>query len=91
MPGAVTDQYPQTQSHLYLYVPDVDAMHKRATAAGGTSTRPPEDMFYGDRTGSVRDFAGNTWHIATHKEDVGMDEIKRRAADMFRLQKGQAA
>ncbi len=91
MLGEASEQHPATQSHLHLYVKDVDAVHKRATAAGGTSTRAPQDMFYGDRTGSVRDFAGNTWHIATHKEDVAMDEIKRRADDMFRQQKGKAA
>ena len=91
MLGEASEQHPATQSGLHLYVKDVDAMHKRATAAGATSTRAPEDMFYGDRTGAVRDFAGNTWHIATHKEDVAMDEIKRRADEMFRQHKGKAA
>jgi PhnB protein len=86
-----SDQYPATETHIHLYMKDVDKVHQRATAAGGTSTRDPEDMFYGDRTGSVRDFAGNTWHIATHKEDVEPQELQRRAEEMFRQQKGQAA
>jgi PhnB protein len=90
MLGEATDQHPATQAHIHLYIKDVDGVHKRATAAGAASTRDPEDMFYGDRTGSVRDFAGNTWHIATHKEDVGADELQRRADDMFR-QHGKAA
>ena len=91
MLGEASDQHPATQTHIHLYVKDADAMHKRATAAGGTSTRAPEDMFYGDRTGSVRDFAGNTWHVSTHKEDVGPDELQRRAEEMFKQHKGQAA
>lgn len=91
MLGEASEQYPATQTAIHLYVNDVDAMHKRATGAGGISTRAPEDMFYGDRTGGVKDFAGNTWYIATHKEDVGPQELKRRAEDLFRQHKGQAA
>ena len=41
MLGEASDQHPATQSHLHLYVKDVDAVYKRATAAGGTSTRAP--------------------------------------------------
>jgi len=91
MLGEASDQHPATQTHVHLYVKDVDKVHQRATAAGGISTRAPEDMFYGDRTGSVRDFAGNTWHIATHKEDVEPQELQRRAEEMFRQHKSEAA
>jgi PhnB protein len=63
---------------LYLYVPDVDATFKQATAAGGTSIHEPATQFYGDRHGAVTDAEGNQWWIATHVEDVPEDELQRR-------------
>ena len=68
---------------LHLYVVDVDATIARAAAAGATVEHPPEDKFYGDRMGSLRDPFGHTWHIATHIEDVTVEEIERRMAAMF--------
>lgn len=65
---------------LHLYVEDVDAVVARAVAAGATLTRPVADQFYGDRVGGVTDPFGHRWFIATHKEDLTMDEIRRRAA-----------
>jgi PhnB protein len=65
---------------LYVYVEDVDAMVERAVAAGAKLVRPVEDQFYGDRTGAIEDPFGYRWFIATHKEDLTMDEIQRRAA-----------
>ena len=40
---------------VLLYVDGVDAVYKQALAAGATSVRGPEDMFYGDRSAGVRD------------------------------------
>jgi PhnB protein len=40
------------------------------------------DQFYGDRSGGVQDPCGNQWWIATHVEDVPMEEMKRRMAAM---------
>jgi PhnB protein len=65
---------------LHLYVADVDAVAKRALAAGATELRPVKDQFYGDRLGSVTDPFGHVWHISTHKEDLSPEELKRRAA-----------
>ncbi|MBP7146949.1 MAG: VOC family protein [Acidobacteria bacterium] len=67
---------------LLLYVEDVDARFQRAVAAGAKVLRPVEDQFYGDRTGTLADPFGHVWSIATHKEDVPPDEIKRRMAEM---------
>lgn len=69
---------PLMPANLYLYVPDCDAMYQRAVAAGGTSIQAPATMPYGDRHGAVRDPAGNVWWIATHVEDVSMEEIAER-------------
>jgi uncharacterized glyoxalase superfamily protein PhnB len=64
---------------LYLYVPDTDAVYRRALAAGATSLMEPADQFYGDRNAGVKDPSGNSWWIATHKEDVSHEEMVRRA------------
>src|SRR5580692_1235630 len=52
---------------LHLYVPDCDAVYKQALQAGATSIDGPRDQEYGERSGSVKDPAGNFWYIATHK------------------------
>ena len=39
----------------------------------------PMDQFYGDRSGGVKDPAGNHWFIGTHKEDVAPAELRKRA------------
>jgi len=39
----------------------------------------PADQFYGDRNAGVRDAHGNEWWMATHKEDVPLEEMKKRA------------
>ena len=65
---------------MHLYVENVDAAVERATAAGAKLIRPVADQFYGDRTGGIEDPFGYRWFIATHKEDLTMDEIRRRGA-----------
>ena len=70
--------------HLHIYVEDVDAMVARASAAGAKISRPVQDQFYGDRTGSIEDPFGHVWHIATHKEDVSEAEMTRRAKEQAR-------
>ena len=67
------------QSMLHLYVPDIDAKYKKAVAAGATTVMEPTDQFYGDRTSGVKDPCGTMWYIATHKEDVAPQELRKRA------------
>lgn len=67
---------------MNIYVEDVDATYARAIAHGATSLRPPEDQFYGDRTGGVLDSQGNQWWISTHIEDVAPDEMQSRIEEM---------
>ncbi len=55
---------------FYLYVPDADAVHRQAVAAGAKSLFAPVDQAYGDRMGVVEDAWGNTWCIATHLGQV---------------------
>jgi len=60
--GAVSPQMP---TGICLYVPDADAVYRRAMAAGAFSLSEPADEPYGDRLAGVRDFCGNRWYIAT--------------------------
>jgi PhnB protein len=73
-----------TAVFLYLYLEDTDGAYRRALEAGATSLEAPQDMFYGDRRATVKDPFGNTWQIATHKEDLSLEEIRKRAAAMRR-------
>jgi len=72
---------------IYLYVDNVDSVTDRALTQGATSVRPVEDKFYGDRSGTIQDPFGHVWHLATHKEDVPEDELKKRAEAFMRQQK----
>jgi PhnB protein len=73
-----------SSSYFYLYVNDADSMYKRAVKAGATSQIPPADQFWGDRMGTVTDPFGNTWSLATHKEDPTPEEMAKRMAAMNR-------
>ncbi len=64
---------------LMIYVDDVDATFDKAVGAGATVKEAVSDKFYGDRMGTVVDPFGHIWHVATHKEDVSVEEMQRRA------------
>lgn len=68
---------------LHLSVEDVDAVFKRAGAAGCQVRMPLADMFWGDRYARVADPFGHEWGMATHKEDLTTEEIAQRAAAYF--------
>jgi PhnB protein len=63
---------------MMLYVEDVDKQFAQAVAAGATVKRPVADQFYGDRNGILTDPFGHVWTLGTHKEDLSMDEVKKR-------------
>jgi PhnB protein len=56
----------RTSMHMYLYVPDVDALFAQAIAAGAREVMAVADQSYGDRSGGVVDPFGHVWWIATH-------------------------
>ncbi|HXT62820.1 MAG TPA: VOC family protein [Pyrinomonadaceae bacterium] len=89
-PIMLADEYPDMGYHgpqsiggspvsLMIYVEDVDAVFARAVEAGAEIKEALQDKFYGDRMGTVTDPFGHVWHLATHKEDVPMEEMERRA------------
>ncbi len=79
--ASTSDQGQLMPGMIHLYVEDVDKTYRQALEAGATSLREPTDQFYGDRTGGVRDAAGNQWWIATHVEDIPPEEMARRAEE----------
>jgi len=90
-PIMLADEYPQmgyrspkalggTPVSIMIYVEDVDTVYKQALAAGATELKPLQDQFYGDRSGTLTDPFGHVWTVATHKEDVTMEEMNRRMA-----------
>ena len=75
---------------LFLYVEDVDHVFNRAVSAGAKSEGPVSDMFWGDRCGQLTDPFGHKWTVATHTEDLTMEEIGKRAQGFFAQLAGQA-
>lgn len=71
------------RSMLNIYVEDCDGIYQKALAAGAESVREPEDQFYGDRSGGIRDKWGNQYYISTHIEDVSPEEMERRVKEQF--------
>ncbi len=76
-PGAVSGV------SLFLYVENADATFSSAVAAGAKVDMPLENMFWGDRFGTLTDPYGHNWGIATHVEDLTPEEIGKRAAAFF--------
>ena len=67
-----------TAVNIFLYVKDVDEVFNRAVAEGAKVGMPVSDMFWGDRYGQVTDPFGHSWSLATHKEDVPLEELRKR-------------
>lgn len=76
-------QSPQTLGgspvSIMIYVEDVDTIFNQAVAAGATVKEAVSDKFYGDRIGTLTDPFGHVWHVSTHKEDVSVEEMEKRA------------
>ena len=79
MIGEASGEWKPMPASIALYVENVDATYARALEAGATSIREPANQFYGDRSGGVKDLAGNHWWIATHIEEIPPQELRLRA------------
>jgi PhnB protein len=73
---------------LWLYVENCDALFNRAVAAGAKVPPGPMsqmmDQFWGDRSGTITDPHGFQWTIATRKEDLEPNEMKRRMDEFMK-------
>lgn len=72
---------------LLMYVEDVDAAFRQAVAAGARETMSVADQFDGDRRGTLIDPFGHVWLLATKKETVSLEEMRKRFETMM---KGEA-
>ncbi len=73
--------WPDTPGFFRLYVENGDAVYRRALEAGAVSVTEMTDLFFGDRVGRVRDPQGNVWWIQTRVEEVGPEEMEKRAGE----------
>ena len=68
---------------FYLYLENADEAFKTALEAGAEARMPVEDMFWGDRAGTVQEPFGYTWMLATHIKDLTPEEIQQGAEAEF--------
>lgn len=68
---------------FYLYVEKVDEAFRIALEAGAEVRMPVQDMFWGDRIGTVQDPFGYSWTLATHIKDLTPQEIQAGAQAAF--------
>lgn len=91
----LADEYPEygivgpqtlggTTFAIHLHVDDADAWMERAVQAGAVITRPATNLFYGERSGAVRDPFGHEWLIGHPTEDVSVDEMQRRYTELMK-------
>lgn len=63
------------KQEFYLYVENTDNAFEQAKKSNWSEVSEPEDMFWGDRIGSVKDVDGNTWKLAQKVRDVTEEEM----------------
>jgi uncharacterized glyoxalase superfamily protein PhnB len=68
---------------FYLYLENVDEAFRVAVAAGAEARMPVQEMFWGDRMGTVQDPFGYSWSLATHTRDLTPEEIRQGAQAFF--------
>ncbi len=81
--------HPTANARLFMYVEDVDAAYAKAVKAGCKPARPVEDQFWGDRMGAVVDPFGVEWGLATHKEDLTFEQVKKRGQEWMKSMAGK--
>jgi uncharacterized glyoxalase superfamily protein PhnB len=90
----VSEEYPEsgivgpatlggTSITIHLHVDDCDAMIAHAVELGATLVRAPQDQFYGERGGTIRDPFGHEWLIGHEIEKVTPEEMQRRYDALF--------
>ena len=68
------EQFLNMRTALYLFVDNVDEMHKRALENGAKSEFEPENMPYEDRQSGIIDPSGNYWWISKRLKQKGYHE-----------------
>jgi PhnB protein len=68
---------------IHLHVDNADDVIHKAVEAGATVEIPPQDHFYGERSGSIRDPFGHRWNIGHSIEEVSPAEMQRRYSELL--------
>ena len=85
----LSDEYPEcnirgpqayggTPVTIHLHVDSADAVIQQCLDAGASLERAPQDEFYGERGGVVRDPFGHRWNIGHSIEPMEPEEMQRR-------------
>ena len=69
---------------ILLYVENVDTLFSQAITAGAKEIMAIADQFDGDRRGTLTDPFGHIWLLATKKEDVSPEEMRKRFDNMMK-------
>jgi PhnB protein len=64
---------------IFMYCEDVDAVFEQAKRAGATVEMELQDMFWGDRFGTLVDPFGQVWSLSQHVEDLSPEEMAERS------------
>ena len=72
-----------TTLSLWLYVNDCDEVFTHAVSNGCDVVFPMDDMFWGDRTGKVKDPYGHYWAIASQRWIYTPEEVKQKLDEMI--------
>jgi len=84
----ISDEFPEMgktatgRQEFYLYVENADNAFNKAKSAGWEVANDPEDMFWGDRIGTLKDKNGNTWQLAQKVRDVSPEEMEETMKKM---------
>lgn len=68
------EQFNGMRTALYLFVNNVEEIHKRALEYGAKEEFEPADMPYQDRQSGIIDPCGNYWWLSKRKVEKGYDE-----------------
>ena len=70
---------------IHIHVDNADETISRATKAGAHIEIEPQDQFYGERSGCIRDPFGHRWNIGHSIEAVDPDEMQRRYSEVTKV------
>lgn len=83
IPGKSAETMGGSPVSFYIYLETVDEAFRKALEAGAETRMPVQDMFWGDRVGTVQDPFGYSWSLATHTKDLTMEELEEGARAAF--------
>lgn len=68
---------------LMIYVPDSAKLFNAAIQSGSVVFKEMTEQFYGEKSGTFDDPFGHRWTIATRREDISEEEIKKRFQELY--------